>query len=704
MRIATLVLASILFPAAVTAQPAAKPAAKQQPPAPGPARPFSFPKFETKKLENGLTVFVVEDRRQPIVSYYLGVDAGSARTDPKKAGLADMTASMLRNGGTTTRTSQEIARLVDSRGGSLGGDASKDAAFVSGTWIKANAKLGLELLADVVLNPAFDEKELDRLRQQALAGLQVAFASPESIVSMASSRVVFGQSGYAYPDNGTPETIRGITRADLVEFHKAHYVPGGAYLAIAGDIAAAEAFSMAESLFRSWRGAPGARAAVQTPAAQRSILVIDKPDTPQSRIFVGEPAIARNHPGYIPLMLANEVFGGAFTSRLNLKLRATEGLTYDASSSLQVFREGGAFAIETFTETDRTGAAVRELLAVHRGLFEQPITAAELAGAKARLTGLFQLSTETPEAVARRLLLAAVNGLPPDYFNDYTQRIAAATLEQVQAAAKTHMDPAKTAIVVVGNAAQFGKDLAALGSVRTIQASDFDPIAPDLVRAKDAAPAATAGSRAHGMQLVQAAVKAMGGVDALRGVKSLSSKSTVALKTPGGEIKAESTEDILYPDKFRATLKLPFGEIAQVFDGKTFWMKQGGMVREMPGQAEALRSIRSAGAIALLLAALDGTAEVQAAGDQEVLWTMGEERVRITFDSQTHFASKMVYRSSGPTGPVEVEQSMADYREVDGVKLPFKETIAQAGAPSGERTFTERRINTGAAADSFTKP
>jgi predicted Zn-dependent peptidase len=706
MRIANIIFVSMLFcPLAVFAQPAAKPVPKQQPPAPGPARPFSFPKFETRKLANGLTVLVVEDRRQPIVSYGLGVDAGSTRTDPKKSGLADMTASMLRNGGTSTRTSQEIARLVDSRGGSLSGDASKDAAFVNGTWVKANAKLGMELLADVVLNPAFDEKELERLRQQALAGLQVAFASPESLVDMASSRVVFGQSPYAYPDTGTPETIRGITRADLVAFHKAHYVPGGAYLAIAGDITAAEAFAMAESFLGKWSGGPSARPQMAAPPlAERKIVVIDKPDTPQTRIFVGEIAIPRSHPDYIPLMLANEVFGGAFTSRLNLKLRATEGLTYNASSSLESLRSSGAFTIQTFTETDRTGDAVQQIMSVHSGFTENPVTASELADAKARLIGLFQLSTETPQAVAQRLLLAAVNGLPPDYYSDYTQRIAATTIEQVHAAAKKHMDPAKTAIVVVGDAGKFEKQLAAIGSVRTIRSSDFDPIAPDLLRAKEQAPAATDETRKRGMQMVQAAVKAMGGAAAIRGVKDMSSKSAVALKTPNGEIKAESNEDILYPDNYRASLKLPFGEIGQVFDGKTFWMKQGANVREMPGQAEAMRTIRTAGAIALLRDALDGKAEVQSTGDNEVLWKMGEETVRLQFDPQTHLVSKMFYRSSGPAGPVEVEQTMSDYRDVGGVQLPFKESLSQAGAPSGERTYTERRINTGIGADAFAKP
>ena len=681
--------------------------AKQQPPAPGPAPSFSFPKYETRKLANGLTVFVVEDRRQPVVAYRLAVNAGSTMDEPKKSGLADLTANLLRNGGTSTRTAPEISKLVDQNGGSLDAGAGEDGAQVSGTWLEAHAALGMELLADVVLNPAFDAKELERIRAQALSGLEIAFSDPESLLSMAAPRVVYGQNAYAYPGNGTPETIRALTRDDLVKFHKTYYVPAGAYLAITGDTSAAEAFAQAEKYFGKWAGpaAPPAKMAA-APPLERRVLIINKPDAPQSRIFVGEIGVPRNNPDYVPLLLADQSYGEDFTSRLNMKLRANEGLTYGAHSQVQAFRSTGAFITETFTRAEKTAEAVKMILDVQRDFSANPTTASELTDAQKRLIGTFQLSLETPEAVAERLIRGAINGLPADYWATYTDRLRSTTLEQVKGAAKKYLHPDKTAIVVVGNAAQFGKQVSELGPARTINAEDFDPIAPDLVRPKEAAPAATQETRDRAKQLIDAAVTAVGGADALRSVKDLTSKSEVTLKSPQGEVKAESTEQIVLPNKLRATLKLPFGEMVQVFDGKGFWIKQGQMVREMPPTLipEAVRTVRGAGGIGILRDAIDGKAEVQAVANDGVLWKEGDASVTLYFDPQTHLISKMAYKSSGMGAPIEVEQVQADYRPVGGLKLPFKETLTQGGKPGGDRVYTERKINVGLADDLFMKP
>lgn len=304
------------------------------------------------------------------------------------------------------------------------------------------------------------------------------------------------------------------------------------------------------------------------------MVIIDKSDAPQSQIFVGELGIPRDNSDWVPLLFANEAYGGDFTSRLNLKLRANEGLTYGASSSVQSFRSTGAFITETSTRTEKTADALKAIIEVQHDFAANPETAAELSDSKAHLVGTFQLSTETPEAVAERLIRAAVNGLPADYYKNYTERLRSTTLDEVRAAAKKYFHPDVTSIVIVGNAGQFSKQISAYGPEKIIPSADFDPVAPDMMKPKETAPAATAETKARGRELVDAAVKALGGADALRSVKDMSSQAAVTMKSPQGEMKAEATEDIVYPDKFRAVLKLPFGELTQVFDGKSFWMKQ----------------------------------------------------------------------------------------------------------------------------------
>ena len=358
------------------------------------------------------------------------------------------------------------------------------------------------------------------------------------------------------------------------------------------------------------------------PAPEPKIVVLDKPDAVQSRIYVGQLGVPRNSPDYIPLMIANYIYGGSFTSRLNMKLRANEGLTYGANSSLQAFHETGAFVTSTFTRTEKTVEAVRMIAALQKEFSANPVTGTELADAKAYLSGVFALAIETPDAVADRVLLVASNGLPPDYWQTYTEKIRSTTPEQVAAAVKKYYHPDKMAIVVVGNASQFGKELGTLGQVTSISINDFDVMAPDLKRVKEATPAATPESKARGKSLIEAAVKAIGGADALKSVKDIRSKGSMTMKAPQGEMSAEMLEEISYPDKYHAELTMPIGKLEQIYDGSHFWMKQGANVREMPAQiaAELQKTVAVAGGIGILRDAMDGRAEVQALDGDSVLW------------------------------------------------------------------------------------
>ena len=677
--------------------------AQVQPPPPASPKPFTFPKTESKTLANGLTVIVAPDPRQPLVSYRLVIpSAGSAAHDQKKAGLADLTAQLLRNGGTRTRTPQEIAKVVDAAGGSLNASASDDSAAVNGTWMKSTSDLGLQLLADTVLNPVFAQQELDRVRQQILSGMQVQYGNPEFLANAAAGRILFGEHPYGFPTSGTRETIRAMKRDDLVAFHRSHYVPQGAYLAIAGDITPADAFARVAKHLGDWKGsAPPVAKSPDPPAPARQIVVIDKPDAVQTQIIVGELGVPRNHPDYIALALANHIYGGSHTSRLSQTMRNNEGLTYSARSSVNSQRVSGLLTTSTFTRTEKTADAIKTVVNIQNEFAEKPPTAKELEDAKSFQTGIFSLAIETADSVANFLLMAALNGLPADYWQTFPDRIRATTLEQVTAAAKKHFHPDKTTIVAAGNASQFAAALAPLGKVRVVKAAEFDEMSPDLVRQKEAAPAATDASRAKGKALIDAAAKAAGGVEALRGVKDILSNGSLEMRTP--KMTAEMREELLYPDQYKSTLKLPFGEIIQGYDGKVLWMKQGPQpVREMPAQAASgmAASILAAGGIGVLRE----PAEVQALDDSSVLWKRGEQTMKIWFDPQSHHISKLSYTSVGPAGPAELEMTMEDYRPVGAVMLPFKSSLSQNGQALGDRIFTERKVNTGIPASVFAKP
>jgi zinc protease len=706
-------LLGVLSLGAVLAVSAFAQTAKVAPPPPTAPRPFEFPKHVTRVLPNGLTVFVIEDHRLPLVSYTLEVLAGGASQPPDKAGLASMAATLLREG-TTTRTSKQISKLVDDAGGSLAASSDDDITSVTAGFMKSYADLGLDLLSDVVINPKFADDELARQRQQALSGLQVQYDDPEYIAPLAASRAILGTHPYAYPGDGTPETLRNLKREEIVAFHKRFFAPSNAYLAIAGDLTPDEAFAKVEKYFGQWSNPSSAAVKLPPlPRAAASILVIDKPNAVQTQLIVGHIGVPRNHPDYLALQVANQIFGGSFNSRLNMKLRANEGLTYGAGSSLEANRQGGLFLVSTSTRTEKTGDALKMILDLLKEWRANPATEQELKEAKAYLIGSFSVNLETAGAVAGRVLTTSLYGLPADYWTGYRDRVQALTLEQLRAIVEKHIQPGTMTITAVGNAKGFVPALAPYGTPRVIAGSDLDLIAPDMLRKKEAV-VATPESTERARQLVDLAVKAHGGREPILAIKDMTSKGPMKLVSPQGEMSAETVEEVLYPGMYKLTIAMGPMKMIQATDGKTGWMAQGAQAQDMPpdmGKALLLDAY-AAGGVGVLAAILAGQAEAIALPPAELngkkcdvfAWKSGDNGMKILLDPDTHLISRISMRVPGMGAMEDNDTDLSDYRDVSGVKMPFVETVYQNGQRAGERKVTERKINVGLTAGAFKKP
>ncbi|MGC8883356.1 MAG: M16 family metallopeptidase [Bryobacteraceae bacterium] len=454
------------------------------PPPPAPPRPYEFPQAASRTLANGLRVFVIEDRRLPLVAASMQILAGHAYAPPEKAGLAMMTAALLREG-TKTRSSHEIARAVDGAGGRLETNAGNDVATISMTFLKSYADTGFELMADIVENPVFAPEELERQRQQALSGLRVQYASAQYLASAAAARNILGTHPYAWPGDGTPDTVAALQREDVAAFYERFYAPNRAWLVIAGDVSADEGFAQAEKWFGGWkRQGPADAPLPPAPEPEPRVLLIDMPTENQTQIAVGQPGVPRNHPDYIALQIGNQIFGGSFNSRLNMKLRANEGLTYGANSYFEPSRFAGIFEASTFTRTEKTADAIRMLVELLKEFRENPSTDEEFEEAKAFLYGSFAIATETAGSVASRVLTAEVHGLGSDYWRRYRERLERTTRAEVEAAVRRFLHPDRLAVTAVGNAKQFSRALEAFGPVRVIPAAELDLASPEMVRRK----------------------------------------------------------------------------------------------------------------------------------------------------------------------------------------------------------------------------
>lgn len=462
----------------------------ERPPRPLAARPAAFPPYQVRMLPNGLQVVVVSQHEQPSVSARLIIRAGSAQDPKGRDGVAMLTAALL-DQGTSTRTAEQIADQIDFVGGILGTGAGTDLSFINAVVMKDDFALALDLMSDVVRNPAFAEAEINRQRQQALSSLKVAAEDPDAVASRVIDRLIYGFHPYGRPSAGTEASLTALTRQDFVEFHRAWFVPNNALIAVVGDIAVDEALAQVQRAFGAWvsRDVP-AVAPTEPPPPVRRIVVIDKPDAVQTEVRVGQLALPRQHPDHFALDQAVKILGGEGANRLQQVLRTQKGLTYGASADLESLKQAGGIVAETDTRTEATAEVLRTTVEEFAKLPRERVYEAELEGAQAFMAGSFPLRIESPDAIATQVLNQLFYDLPLGDLQTYRERVTAVTADDVQRVARAWIRPDRLSVVLVGNASAFIDRLKSLGftDIERIPIADLDLAAADLRR-----PAAVAG-------------------------------------------------------------------------------------------------------------------------------------------------------------------------------------------------------------------
>jgi zinc protease len=454
---AAALVALLLAPAAG----AQAPWPSEPPPAPLPARQVNIPPYELRTLASGMRVVSVAHHEQPAVTIRLLVGAGAAQDPEGKAGVAGMVAQLL-NQGTTSRSASEIADFIDSIGGALGIGSGTDLTSVYTVVMKDSFDVAMDLVADVVRNPAFSPEEIERQREQAASQLQVNFEDPAYVASVLFDRLVYGF--HPYGRGRTPDTLASITRDDLRAFHGRHYAPNNVILAIVGDIVAEEAFAEAERVFGAWPRADVPAWTVQDPPAPtHRLIVVDKPDAVQTEIRVGQIAIPRRHDDFLAFDLAVKILGGEGANRLHRVLRSERGLTYGAEADTRALQHAGDFVAQTNTRTETTVEVLQLALEEFRRIQQQPVFRGELGDAQAYLAGSFPLTIETPNDIATTVINAVHYDLPLDEVETYRERVSAITPADIQRVAGRYIRPDRLSIVLVGNASAFTSDLRAAG-------------------------------------------------------------------------------------------------------------------------------------------------------------------------------------------------------------------------------------------------
>jgi len=438
------------------------------PPTPGPAGEFHFPAFTEDRFDNGLRVVVCDDRRVARVSASILLTTGLTADEQRLPGLSAFLAEMLKEG-TGTRTADEVAEAVDFMGADLSTAGNQDMVQASISMLDEYFADGLGLLAELVLDPALPDDEIERLRRRELTALAAKHAQPGYLERKACYRALYGDHPYAAFD-ATEESLKAMSRADLVRFKEAHFHPANACLVLAGNITRTEALRAAKAILGSW--APVNKVeplhVEVPPITERRVWIVDFPNAVQSNIYIANHALPFSHPDYVPFKVMNQILGGGSASRLFMNLREDKGYTYGTYSRPDARVEAGSLVASGPVGHEVTEGALKEFFAEFAGIRDTLVEAEELDNVKAYLTGVFPIALENIEAIAAHIASLKLHGLPDDHWDTYRDSINATTAEQVQAMAHKYVQPDETVIVVVGRAAELRPILEPYGPVTVL--------------------------------------------------------------------------------------------------------------------------------------------------------------------------------------------------------------------------------------------
>ena len=425
---------------------------RTKPPELGPPPRVSLPPIVTRQLANGLKLLIVEQHELPLADFVLLVGSGGTADPSGKTGIANLTATMLREG-TTTRKSLDIADQTSFLGVGLFPQASWESSTLSLHTPTAQLDSALALFADVALHPSFPANEFDRIKKNRLTELLQLRDQGPAIANLAFPAILYGSAHpYGAPLVGTEATVTSLTTADLQSYYQANFKPNNATLIVVGDVNPTQIEQKINALFGSWQRGDVAQLTYGEPPklSATTIYLIDKPGAAQSSFRIGAVGVPRSTKDYFALTVMNTILGGSFTSRLNQNLREARGYTYGAGSRFDMRRAAGPFTASAEIVSAKSDSALLEFMKELNGI-RQTVPADELSRAKRYLQLQLPGNFETTQEIASALVPVALYGLPLDYYNNYVESVEAVTQADVTRVAQQYINPGSLAIVIVGD-------------------------------------------------------------------------------------------------------------------------------------------------------------------------------------------------------------------------------------------------------------
>ena len=431
---------------------------------------IEIPKIERVELDNGIILFLVEDRELPLINILARIGVGSVNDPASDIGLSSLTGQVMRTGGTTSMTGDEIDEILEAIAASVETGIGRTSGSASMSVLTEHFDEALGILADVLMHPVFDQEKLDLAKVQARSGIARRNDDPSVISRREFAKLIYG-SDSSYARHAEYATIDAITRDDLIDLHERFYVPNNVMMAVWGDFETEVMVEKMEERFSEWQRRDFQRPQIPEVVYDfdSSINLVRKEDISQTHIRMGHIGGLRNNPDYFALTVMNDILGGSFTSRLFKNVRSRMGLAYSVFGVYSAnYDYPGMFFVGCQTKAETTVQALEAMRAEIETITRELVTPEELNQAKEGYLNSFVFNFDTRSEIVNRIMTYEYYGYPVDFLEKTKENIEKVTREDVLEVAQKYLRPGQLRILVMGNPEKFDQPLSDLAEVQEI--------------------------------------------------------------------------------------------------------------------------------------------------------------------------------------------------------------------------------------------
>ncbi|MEX0721159.1 MAG: pitrilysin family protein [Balneolaceae bacterium] len=656
--------------------------------------PIQMPDVEVFNLDNGTTFYLVEDNELPLINMRITIKTGSILEPENKTGLASMTGSVMREGGSTNYPADELNELLENNAASMSTFIGMGSGGGSLNILKEDFDELLPVFVDLLQNPAFPEDKIDLAKTQTNSSISRRNDEQQQIGYREFQNLVYGENT-VYTREKEYETIDNITRDDLINFHKEAFVASNLTVGVVGDFDSGEMKVMLEKAFGSLPS--GKETNLLYPEVDydfpTTVNFIDKPDVNQSFVTMGHIGGLRESPDYAALQVMNQVLSGGFSSRLFQEVRSNLGLAYSVGGSYgSNINYPGIFRITTMTKSSTTAEAIDAIIKEVKKLQDEPVTEKELRDTKDQFLNSLVFRYDSKSKILNERINNEYNGLSQDAFDEFVEGVKATTIEDIQRVAKEYLRPDNMQILVVGNAEEIGNQLEKYGEINEVDISIPEP-------PSDEEPA-VAGDAEKGKEWLRTMADAVINPDTE--FESIDEIAVVIQETQMGAMEIQSSSTTNYRNiTSERIMQTPQGEMQMSIENGGGTLTMMGNEQPLPPQmAQPMINEIKRSYISVSLDTDNLNAEYL--GDETVDGTSYvllrvdlNPQVTFLIDPETGLPARSRYSEMNPqTGQqAKAENVYADWQVVDGVAYAYSVTSYVDGEKGGEMNVESHSVN-----------